>query len=130
MVKICLFGILKFFQKNEWNNSIIVLLVGLTVRQKKRIRSFVFWKNRRLEKNITTLSDLYYIRINKQIQFQEKIILDPWIQNSWNYLMILSRRLKNRPKFTNDMNDAKHYFLINLKFIYSEKATKFCEIFP
>ena len=29
-----------------------------TVRQKKtRIRSFTFWKNRRFEKNITTLSD-------------------------------------------------------------------------
>ena len=47
-----LFAILEFFQKRtkQFENSI--------VRQKTRIRSFVFWKNRRLENNITTLSDL------------------------------------------------------------------------
>ena len=49
-----LFAILEFFQKNKQNNSIIVLLLG----KKTRIRSFIFWKNRQLEKNITTLSDL------------------------------------------------------------------------
>ena len=47
-----LFGILKFFQKT--NNK----FVFSTVRQKNQ-NSFVFWKNRRLERNITTLSDLY-----------------------------------------------------------------------
>ena len=31
-----------------------------TVSQKKGICSFIFWKNRRLERNITTLSDLYF----------------------------------------------------------------------
>ena len=48
-----LFAILKFFQKNEQNNSIIALL-----GKKRRICLFVFWKNRWLEKTITTLSDL------------------------------------------------------------------------
>ena len=33
-----------------------------TVRQKHRIFSFFFWKNRQLEKNITTLPDLYEIK--------------------------------------------------------------------
>ena len=36
--------------------------------KKKRIRPFVFWKNRRLERNITTLSDLYgLLGLSRQI---------------------------------------------------------------
>ena len=47
-----LFAILEFFQKRtkQFDHS--------TVRQKKPICSFVFWKNHRLENNITTSSDL------------------------------------------------------------------------
>ena len=47
-----LFGILGFFQKT--NKQICFI----TVREKKRIRSFVFWKNLRLPKVVSKLADL------------------------------------------------------------------------
>ena len=61
--------------KNEQNNLIIVLL-----GKKKRIRSFVFWKNRRLEKNITTLSKNL---INRKVYFfgqnRLKTLIELWV---------------------------------------------------
>ena len=52
-----LFGIIEFlkktvYPKNEQTNLVFV------IRQKKRICSFVFWRNRLLEKIISNLSDL------------------------------------------------------------------------
>ena len=44
-----LFAILEFFKKRTKQ---------FCWAKKNRIRSFIFWKNRRLEKNITSLSDL------------------------------------------------------------------------
>ena len=50
-----LFGILEFFQKTNEQILFSTVMLG----KKNRIHSFIFWKNGQLERNITTLSDIY-----------------------------------------------------------------------
>ena len=73
----------RILPKNKRTNSFIVL-----VRQKKRIRSFVFWKNRQLEKTISTQGIL-----KKQYK---RFLRIPWFRLCLNFNRDLEAKWKPR----------------------------------